>query len=82
MSFLKTEEQIKIIQQGSEEIVPLDELKQKLDSSQKSNKPLVVKLGCDPSRSDLHIGHAVVLRKLRQFHDLLLVALTLQNYCN
>ena len=70
MSFLKTEDQIKIIQQGSEEIVPLDELKQKLDSSQKSNKPLVVKLGCDPSRSDLHIGHAVVLRKLRQFQDL------------
>ena len=70
MSFLKTEDQIKIIQQGSEEIVPLDELKQKLDSSQKSNKPLVVKLGCDPSRPDLHIGHAVVLRKLRQFQDL------------
>ncbi|SUZ59676.1 uncharacterized protein METZ01_LOCUS12530, partial [marine metagenome] len=59
-----------VIQQGAEEIIPLEGLKKKLDSSQKNNKPLVVKLGCDPSRPDLHIGHAVVLRKLRQFQDL------------
>ena len=59
-----------MIQQGVEEIIPIDELKHKLDRGQKSNKPLTVKLGCDPSRPDLHIGHAVVLRKLRQFQDL------------
>ena len=70
MNFLNAGRQIEVIQQGVEEIIPLEELKQKLDSSQKSNKPLVVKLGCDPSRPDLHIGHAVVLRKLRQFQDL------------
>ena len=70
MNFLNADRQIEVIQQGVEEIIPLEELKQKLDSSQKNNKPLVVKLGCDPSRPDLHIGHAVVLRKLRQFQDL------------
>ena len=70
MSILNADRQIEVIQQGVEEIIPLEELKQKLDSSQKNNKPLVVKLGCDPSRPDLHIGHAVVLRKLRQFQDL------------
>ena len=69
MSFLNSDKQIELIQNGSEEIIPLEELKQKLESSQKNNQPLVVKLGCDPSRPDLHIGHAVVLRKLRQFQD-------------
>lgn len=70
MSILNADRQIEVIQQGAEEIIPLERLKKKLDSSQKNNKPLVVKLGCDPSRPDLHIGHAVVLRKLRQFQDL------------
>ena len=70
MSFLNSDKQIELLQNGSEEIIPLEELKQKLESSQKNNQPLVVKLGCDPSRPDLHIGHAVVLRKLRQFQDL------------
>ena len=70
MTFINTDKQIDMIQQGVEEIIPIDELKHKLDKGQKSNKPLTVKLGCDPSRPDLHIGHAVVLRKLRQFQDL------------
>ena len=70
MTFINTDKQIDMIQQGVEEIIPIDELKHKLDRGQKSNKPLTVKLGCDPSRPDLHIGHAVVLRKLRQFQDL------------
>ena len=70
MNFLNAGKQIEVIQQGVEEIIPLEGLKKKLDSSLKNNKPLVVKLGCDPSRPDLHIGHAVVLRKLRQFQDL------------
>ena len=70
MSFINADKQIEVIQQGTEEIIPLEELRQKLVSSQKNNKPLVVKLGCDPSRPDLHLGHAIVLRKLRQFQDL------------
>ena len=70
MTFINTDKQIDMIQQGVEEIIPIDELKHKLDRGQKSNKPLTVKLGCDPSRPDLHIGHAVVFRKLRQFQDL------------
>ena len=70
MSFMDVDKQIEIIQQGVEEIIPLEELRKKLVSSQKENQPLVVKLGCDPSRPDLHLGHAVVLRKLRQFQDL------------
>lgn len=52
------------------ETIPEEELVAKLEKSVSSNKPLKVKLGCDPSRPDLHIGHAVVLRKLRDFQDL------------
>ena len=53
-----------------EEIIPEKELKQKLESSKKEEKPLRVKLGCDPSRPDLHLGHSVVLKKLKDFQDL------------
>jgi len=60
------EESLKIIQRGTEHIAPEAELLEKL----KSGKRLRVKLGVDPSSSDLHIGHAVVLRKMRQFQDL------------
>ncbi len=52
------------------ETIPEQELASKLERSVSSGKPLKVKLGCDPSRPDLHIGHAVVLRKLRDFQDL------------
>jgi tyrosyl-tRNA synthetase len=52
------------------EIIPEDELVQKLEKSIKKKKPLKIKLGCDPSRPDLHIGHSVVLNKLREFQDL------------
>ncbi len=68
--FLPVEEQLAHIRRGVEEIVPEEELADKLIASAKTGKPLVVKLGCDPSRPDLHLGHAVVLRKLRQFQDL------------
>lgn len=70
MAFLSVEEQLDIIQRGCSEIVPLDELKIKLKKSLKDNKPLKIKLGVDPTRPDLHLGHSVVLRKLRQFQDL------------
>jgi tyrosyl-tRNA synthetase len=59
-----------VIKRGAAEIIPEDDLVRKLQRSIKTKKPLRVKLGCDPSRPDLHLGHSVVLRKLRQFQDL------------
>ena len=70
MSYPSIDKQLTLIQQGTEEIIPEDELRDKLEQSRKNAQPLVVKLGCDPSRPDLHIGHAVALRKLRHFQDL------------
>ena len=70
MSFPSVDEQLKVIKRGAVEIVPEEELKQKLEQSIKNNQPLRVKLGCDPTRPDLHLGHSVILRKLRQFQDL------------
>jgi len=68
--FLPINEQIELIIRGTEEILPLDELENKLKISIEKNRPLKVKFGCDPSRPDLHLGHSVVLRKLRHFQDL------------
>ena len=59
-----------LIKRGVSEIIPEDDLVRKIERSIKTKKPLRVKLGCDPSRPDLHLGHSVVLRKLRQFQDL------------
>ena len=70
MSFLPVDEQLSLITKGCEEVLPLDNLLDKLKRSFESNTPLRVKLGCDPSRPDLHVGHGVVLRKLRHFQDL------------
>ena len=70
MGFLSVNEQMDLIRRGAEEIIPEDELVRKLERSQSKNIPLIIKLGCDPSRPDLHIGHGVVLRKLRHFQDL------------
>lgn len=69
MHFPPVEEQILHLKRGVEEILPEGELQQKLHHAEQTGKPLTVKLGCDPSRPDLHLGHAVVLRKLRQFQD-------------
>jgi len=63
-------EQMDILRTGVAEIFPEDEIVKKIERSITSKKPLIIKLGCDPSRPDLHIGHAVVLRKMRQFQDL------------
>ena len=68
--FAPVNEQMDIIRQNAVDLLPEDELVRKLEKSKNSNTPLTVKLGCDPSRPDLHIGHAVVLRKMRQFQDL------------
>ena len=60
------EEQLELIQSGAADIVPLADLKKKLAEG----RPLRIKLGVDPTAPDLHLGHAVPLRKLRQFQDL------------
>ena len=70
MAFLSVDKQWELISRGAEEILPEKELREKLEKSRKSGTPLIVKLGCDPSRPDLHVGHGVVLRKLRHFQDL------------
>jgi tyrosyl-tRNA synthetase len=70
MSFLSVDEQLEVIKRGTVEIVPEEELVEKLKKSKKENRPLKIKLGCDPTRPDLHLGHSVILRKLRQFQDL------------
>jgi tyrosyl-tRNA synthetase len=63
----EAERQLDVIRRGVVEIVPEDELKEKIAGSIMSGKPLKVKLGLDPSAPDIHIGHTVVLHKLRQF---------------
>ncbi len=60
------DEQLNLLAQGCESVVTREELKKKLEE----DRPLRVKLGCDPTAPDLHLGHSVVLRKLRQFQDL------------
>ncbi len=70
MEFPPVDEQLAQLRRGAEEILPEDALVEKLKTSRQTGDPLIVKLGCDPSRPDLHLGHTVVLRKLRQFQDL------------
>ncbi|WP_050607854.1 tyrosine--tRNA ligase [Clostridium niameyense] len=64
------EEQLKIIAKGADEIIDVEDLKKKLEKSKETGKPLTVKLGLDPTAPDIHIGHAVVLRKIKQLQDL------------
>ncbi|MCF7825255.1 MAG: tyrosine--tRNA ligase [Candidatus Marinimicrobia bacterium] len=70
MKFPPVKEQLDLLSRGVENFVSPEELEQKLEKSLQSGQALKIKLGADPSRPDLHIGHAVVLRKLRQFQDL------------
>jgi len=67
---LPIEDQMALLARGTTEIVPLTELKAKLEHSAKMGRSLQVKLGLDPTAPDIHLGFAVVLRKLRQFQDL------------
>lgn len=67
---LKPEEQLRIICKGAEQYVNEEELLLKLERAYRQNKPLTIKLGLDPSAPDIHIGHAVVLRKIKQLQDL------------
>ena len=64
------DEQLRILRRGVEQIVPEDEFRKKLERSLRANRPLRVKYGIDPTGIDVHLGHTVPLRKLRQFQDL------------
>ena len=63
---MNIQDTLAIIERGTDEILPLDELKKKLEK----NKPLRIKLGMDPTAPDLHLGHTVVINKLKQLQDL------------
>ncbi|WP_411168301.1 tyrosine--tRNA ligase [Clostridium sp. MB05] len=64
------EEQMKIIKKGVDTIINEEELRKKLEKAEKNNESLIIKLGLDPSAPDIHLGHAVVLRKIKQMQDL------------
>ncbi|MBY0514362.1 MAG: tyrosine--tRNA ligase [Gemmataceae bacterium] len=68
--FPAVDEQLAVITRGVDKVEKLDELRKKLEQSHATGKPLRVKLGIDPTGFDVHLGHTVVLRKLRQFQDL------------
>ena len=69
-NFAPVDEQIAYIRKGAAEIIREPELRAKLEKSRTGGKPLRVKLGMDPTAPDLHLGHTVVLRKLKHFQDL------------
>ena len=68
--FLPVEEQIELIHEGTDEVVPEDELVEKLKRSRATSTPLIIKQGFDPTRPDLHVGHGVSIHKLRTFQEL------------
>jgi tyrosyl-tRNA synthetase len=68
--FRPVDEQLAYIKKGAAEIIRVDELRDKLKRSLDSGKPLRVKIGLDPTAPDLHLGHTVVLRKLKHFQDM------------
>src|SRR3981189_631415 len=69
-NFPPVDEQLAYIKKGAAEIVEESELRSKLEQSLVSGKPLRVKAGFDPTAPDLHLGHTVLLRKLKHFQDL------------
>ena len=70
MSFKTPTQQWELIRKGAAEIIPEEELLEKLERSYKENRPLTVKAGFDPTAPDIHLGHTVLLRKLRHFQIL------------
>jgi tyrosyl-tRNA synthetase len=69
-TFAPVEEQLEYLEKGSAEIIPLPELRGRLEQSRASGRPLRVKAGFDPTAPDLHLGHTVLIRKLKHFQDL------------
>jgi tyrosyl-tRNA synthetase len=70
MSFPTVDEQLAALLRGCEAVYNEAELREKLEASRRENRPLRIKLGMDPTAPDIHLGHTVVLRKMRQFQDL------------
>ena len=68
-TFPDVKTQMELYRRGAVDIIPEDDLEEKIAEANKSGTPLKIKLGLDPSRPDIHLGHTVVLRKLRQFQD-------------
>jgi tyrosyl-tRNA synthetase len=68
--FLPVDEQMDLLQKGAAEIIRLGDLRERLEESRKTGKPLRVKAGFDPTAPDLHLGHTVLMRKLRHFQQL------------
>src|SRR2546423_14683180 len=69
-SFAPVDEQLTYIKKGSSEIVKEPELREKVEKSRAASKPLRIKAGFDPTAPDLHLGHTVLMRKLKHFQDL------------
>jgi len=70
MAFPSTDEQMAVLARGCDGIYSEAELRAKIDESRKHNRPLRIKLGMDPTAPDIHLGHTVQLRKMRQFQDM------------
>ena len=70
MSFPTLNEQMDVIRRGTVDLLPEDELVKKIEKSIKENTPLIIKQGFDPTAPDIHLGHTVGIRKLKQFQDL------------
>src|SRR5260370_42659414 len=70
VSFRPVPEQLEYLKKGCAEIIRVDDLKERLEQSAKSGKPLTVKVGFDPTAPDLHLGHTVLMRKMRHFQEL------------
>jgi tyrosyl-tRNA synthetase len=68
--FLPVDEQMDLLQKGAAEIIRVSDLRERLEDSRKSGRPLRVKAGFDPTAPDLHLGHTVLMRKLRHFQQL------------
>jgi tyrosyl-tRNA synthetase len=69
-TFAPVDEQLALLRKGAVELIAEPELRQRLEASRRERRPLRVKAGFDPSAPDLHLGHTVLLRKLKQFQDL------------
>src|SRR5688572_665986 len=63
-------EQLEYLTKGTVDVTPIEELKKKLENSAATGRKLRVKLGCDPTSPDIHLGHSVVIRKMKAFQDL------------
>jgi tyrosyl-tRNA synthetase len=69
-TFLPVDEQLDLLQKGAAEIIRVSDLRERLEESRKTGRPLRVKAGFDPTAPDLHLGHTVLMRKLRHFQQL------------